>query len=303
MPSRGYRSEAYARAVSPDGSVIALERAGGWLVPRPVDGRRDAMGPYPLFCCRDWAALDADLTALAGDLLSVVVVTDPFGDHDEAVLHAAFPDRVVPFKEHHVAHLSERPERFVHAKHRYSARKALEVVRVERCADPLEHLDEWDDLYRGLIDQHQITGPAAFSRASFEQQLAVPGMVAFRALDGADTVAMALCYEDGEHAYYHLSATSPRGRAVYATHGILWTVLHDLADAGVERFDLGAAPSEGDRAGSLDTFKRRWANECVPVHLCGRVLDRDGYDAAVRRAGSEGSSWFPAYRAPGRGDA
>ena len=43
-----------------------------------------------------------------GDLESLSLVTDPFGDYTESELHACFPDLVVPFKEHYVIDL-EKP--------------------------------------------------------------------------------------------------------------------------------------------------------------------------------------------------
>jgi len=38
------------------------------------------MGPYPLFCCSDWSELAADLDELCDSVVSVVLVTDPFGE-------------------------------------------------------------------------------------------------------------------------------------------------------------------------------------------------------------------------------
>ena len=92
-----------------DGRPIRwLPASGGWLLERPIAGSdyRDAMGCYPLFVCRDWGGLAADLEPLRHELVSLALVTDPFGQYDEALLHGCF-DVVMPFKPHFVADLSQ----------------------------------------------------------------------------------------------------------------------------------------------------------------------------------------------------
>ena len=162
----------------------------------------------------------------------MVVVTDPFGRYDERLLHHAFPDLVVRYKDHYVAELDRTPSAFIHPKHRSRARSALRQLTVERCDEPVAHLGEWCGLYDGLIRRHGIVGLSAFSRDSFRFQLSLPGMAAYRAIYQGQTVAMVLSYEHGNEAYYHLSAGSDVGRSLNATHAILWVVLHDLHDAG-----------------------------------------------------------------------
>ena len=55
-------------------------------------------GVFPLFVCRDWTGLRADLGTLDG-LVSLTLVTDPFSDIDIASLSDLF-DVVRPFKQH-----------------------------------------------------------------------------------------------------------------------------------------------------------------------------------------------------------
>ncbi|MCA9220940.1 MAG: hypothetical protein KDA71_11470, partial [Planctomycetales bacterium] len=89
----GYAEPAYARSLAAIGQPIALNDCGGWLLERstnPVEARgkltgpapHDACGPYPLFACRDWSRLEADLNPLADRLVAVSLVTDPWGDFD-----------------------------------------------------------------------------------------------------------------------------------------------------------------------------------------------------------------------------
>ena len=66
-------------------------------------------------------------------------------------------------------------------------------------------------LYAHLTERHGITGIRAFSRAAFARQLAVPGLVMFRAAAAGETVGLHLWYVQDDVAYGHLGATSPRG--------------------------------------------------------------------------------------------
>ena len=114
-----------------------LPRSGGWVLERRIPGThaRDAMGCYPLFVCQDWRALAADLDELDG-LVSLSLVSDPFGDYDEDVLRRCFRDVLIPFKPHFVTDLSRPIDDIVSRHHRYYARRALDRVSVERCETP-----------------------------------------------------------------------------------------------------------------------------------------------------------------------
>src|SRR5262245_1353736 len=99
----GYRHGGYAASLE-YGDARPLDPCGGWLIGRPIGstGCVDAVSPYPLFCCRDWARLDEAFETLGGDLVSATIVTDPFGDVTLDRLRRSFPDLMRPFKEHFV---------------------------------------------------------------------------------------------------------------------------------------------------------------------------------------------------------
>src|SRR5690349_16611740 len=103
----GYADRMYAYALSEFGTPRELPHCGGWVLERPIDDvdYRDAMGCYPLFACHDWGQLHADLETLAGDLVTLSLVTDPFGAYDYEYLQICF-DVVIPFKQHFVYDLS-----------------------------------------------------------------------------------------------------------------------------------------------------------------------------------------------------
>src|SRR5688572_14082918 len=104
----GYADPRYARAFSEFGSPCLLEESGGWILKRQIDGSADsdAMGLYPLFTCRNWPLLPEDLTKAGETLVSIALVTDPFGDYTADQLQAWFGDVVLAFKEHFVVDLS-----------------------------------------------------------------------------------------------------------------------------------------------------------------------------------------------------
>ncbi len=123
----GYAHPGYARALAEFGRPRALAASGGWVLERaiPDAGAHDAMGCYPLFACHHWAGLREDLALLAGRLVSLTLVTDPFGDYTEPLLHEIFPDLVSRFKQHFVARLGP-------ARRRILFRRITVIMRSER---------------------------------------------------------------------------------------------------------------------------------------------------------------------------
>lgn len=301
----GYRHPAYVAALAEFGTPLALARSGGTLLVRPIPGTddQDAIGAYPLFACDDWGALAADLAALEEDLVSVALVADPFGAWTVEQLDAAFPDRRIAFKEHHVVDLREGdPVARATKHHRQYARRGLRGVRVERVAEPSSLLDEWAGLYAELVVRHGITGISEFGRASFAAQLAVPGIVAFRAsaLEDDALAGAALWFVDGDVAYWHLAAYSESGYRLDASYALLATALQHFAQPGGARWaSLGAGAGVDSAGAGLDRFKAGWATDTRTAHFCGRILHPERYAALAPRSGE--AAFFPAYRAGGGG--
>lgn len=299
-PDSGYAHADYARSFVDLGETLELPRCGGAVIVRPVPGTdgagRDAMGPYPVFSCRDWTKLAADLEDPGADLVALSLVTDPFGNWSEESLATCFPDRLVPFKEHFVTDLTEPPESTVSSHHRRYSRKSLRELEVEICPDPSARLDEWCGLYDQLIERHGITGVPAFSRESFARQLEVPGLVMVRAGREGRTVGIVLWYEQGDAAFYHLAAYDEEGYRRRASFAAFWTSIEHFRER-VRWLGLGAsAGTSGDADDGLARFKRGWATGTRQVHFCGRIFRPERYAELVRAAGREASRYFPAYR-------
>jgi hypothetical protein len=253
------------------------------------------MGCYPVFSCTDWAGLKADVDELA-DLISVSLVTDPFGDYDRQALEKCFVHRVIPYKAHFVADMRRPAGTFVTKHHRYYAQRALPLVDLERCDQPGQLLDEWTSLYDHLIARHQLSGIKAFSRRAFSLQLAVPGAVMLRATHAGQTVGAHLWYVQDDVVHSHLAAASPRGYELQVSYALYWFALETFADqAAWINFGAGAGLSS-DATDGLSRFKRGWATGTRPTYFCGRIFDQRRYADALTARGLDNDDYFPAYR-------
>lgn len=294
----GYLHPDYAQSLSEFGEPLRLPKSGGWLLKRMIDSTQtDAMGTYPLFACSDWKSLKRDFAQVGESLVSVIVVTDPFGEYDEPLLQDCFGDLVVPFKSHFIIDLACSPENAISEHHARNAAVGLRRVMVERCEDPLSHLDNWVSLYSVLTQRHQISGLRAFSTSSFAKQLKTPGVVAFRAFRNLQTVGMILWYVQNGVAYYHLGAYTDEGYRLRASFALFRKALDYFTACGLKYANLGAGAGLGSAADDgLSRFKRGWSTAVRTTYLCGRIFDRQKYDHLVRTRGIGDTPYFPAYR-------
>ena len=296
----GYANAAYAASLDAFGEPRRLRRSGGSILVReiPRTELRDAIGPYPIFACVDWAALATDIGELRDELVAVTLVADPFGGATADDLARAFGDLVEPFKEHFVVDLRSGWRETMHPHHRRNVVHALAALDVETVDDPPALLDDWVALYAELIDRHRITGLAAFSRDSFAAQLRVPGIAALRAVEDGVTVGATLWYVAGDVAYYHLGAYSARGYELAASFALFDRGFERFAAEGVAWASLGAgAGLDGTVEDGLTRFKRGWATATRTAYLCGRILQHGVYDELSAARSTPSTKYFPAYRA------
>lgn len=301
LPSHesGYPHPRYAKSFQEFGIPLQLVRSGGWLLKRSIPGTEahDAMGCYPLFTCSDWSQLQVDIDDIGQDLVSLALVTDPFGDYTEQSLRRTFKDLAKPFKEHFVVDLKGSPEAFVHAHHQRNARKALKTVCVERCEEATSCVEDWNNLYANLVARHDIRGIARFSKSTFAQQLRVPGAVVMRATHDGLTVGMTWWFVSGGVGYYHLGAYSDAGYELRASFALFWRAIEVLKAEGLRWLNLGAGAGLGkDATDGLSRFKHGWSNGTRMAYLCGRIFDRARYDQISAAKGIKTTRYFPAYR-------
>jgi hypothetical protein len=293
----GYLHPAYAESLSEFGKLRELPHCGGWILERPIPNSDfyDAMGCYPLFACQDWTELPSDLNSSGKELVSLAIVTDPFGNYDETILRQSF-DLVIPFKDHFIVDLKQDPHGFVSKDNRKTVRQIKKAVNVEVCPDPLLYADQWLELYAFLIQRHHITGIRAFSRESLEKQLAVPGMVMMKAESKGEIIGMYLWYVQGNIAYSHLSASNALGYELQASYSLVWFSLQYFAGK-VQWLNLGGGVgTHSNGKDGLSMFKRGWATGTRTAYFCGKILDPERYTEIANARGLTTVDYFPAYR-------
>jgi hypothetical protein len=296
----GYLHPAYAASLAEFGRPRALPRSGAWLLERQIPAAewRDAMACYPLLACREWGALADDLDDLGGDLVAVSAVTDPFLPIRSGELARAFPDILVPFKEHFIVDLSRRPVDYVSEHHRRYARRAKRELIVEPCTEPKRAAPAWQSLYACLVRRHRLRGMRAFSPAALAAQLEIPGAVLLQArTESHGVVGMTLWLVSENRSYYHLGACNDTGYKLRALFGLFSVAIEYFADSGLRWLGLGGgAGVEVSPMDGLARFKRGWSTATLPVYFCGRILDPASYRLLSERTRSEGSRYFPSYR-------
>jgi hypothetical protein len=297
MEPPGYFNSRYAAALAEWGEPVALPSCGAWLLRRSITGsdRRDLMGCYPVFCARDYSRLPEDLTSLASGHVSLALVVDSFSGVDEAFLRSHF-DRVLAFKAHFVAELDRPWEQIATKHHRYYARKALAKLVVEPVTDPLSFLDDWCDLYGHLVRRHELRGIKAFSRQSFAAQLALPGLVALRAVHEGRTVGAHLWMQHEGVAQSHLAAVNDQGYELMAAYALyVGAIQYFTGKVRWLNFGAGAGLSI-DATDGLTQFKRGWSTASRTAWFCGKILQPDAYASLTSETGKQGTNYFPAYR-------
>lgn len=296
MSDAGYLHADYAASFSAVATPTLLPRSGGWLLERevPGSGSRDAVGCYPLFCCRRWHELPHDFDGLRSRLVTLTLVTDPFGSFDRADLGSSF-DFVREYKHHFVADLSRVDELPSTRNHRRNLARARASVEVLVAADPKTELGQVVPLYEALVERRGISGLRRFTTAQVAQQLAVPGAFLFTASLDGETLAFLLCYLMADVAYAHLAGASERGYELRASFALYYAALHHFR-GDASWFVLGSTPDieSASLRGGLALFKRGFATDTRPSFLCGSVFDRPTYR---RLGGSDTAAYFPAYRA------
>ena len=295
----GYLNPQYVEAFSEFGTPLYLPNSGGWLLARPIPGtsNRDAMGPYPLFACQDWSKLHKDINNLEEtDLISLVLVTDPFGEYDISLLEKTFPI-VNEYKEHFIIDLQSPISDYLPRNHKRNISKALKVIKIKQCYDTDSAIDEWVELYADLTARHNIQGITQFSRNAFIKQFKVPGIVMFKAQHQNQTIGMLTWYIMNNYGYAHLGAYNQLGYELGTSYALFWHSFEYFSNK-IRWLDIGGG-SDSPRNGAegLTRFKQGWSTKTLPVYLCGHIFDNEKYAEIVSIKNKQNKQFFPAYRA------
>jgi len=297
--SLGYGDPAYAASLNEFGTPRELPHSGAWILEREVPRSEalDATGCYPLFSCRSWSGVSADIDTLRGHLLSLVIVTDPFAPEAPEALAAAGADVLRPFKDHQIIDLTLPMDRIGQRSRRRSAARALRRLEVAVNTPTPTLAAQWVELYARLVTRYQIRGISAFSPASLMAQLEVPGAALLTASRDDTLLAAQVCLPQGDAVHCHLAASTDEGYEAGAPAALDLLAIEHYRDSH-HWLDLGGgAGIEPDPTDGLSRYKASWATEARPTWLAGFILDAEGYAATVDASGSGSSTYFPAYRA------
>lgn len=299
----GFTSRSFAESYTHEGEVLEMPASGSWVVRRTIPGNprlHDAIGLYPLMCCRHWDRLGDDLEHLRDiGIVSVTAVLDPFAPNlSSELLNDLFPDLLVKYKKHLVVNLAMYDMATLGKHHRRNLRVAIRDCAV-RVGDPMtDDADEWLTLYEGLRQRRVLDGRANLPDEALLTQARARGATLFRADVDGRVAGMQLWLCSGHTAYYHLGAYNEIGylhRAAYALMHAALTHFRSL----VPTAHLGAGAGvhhAGDDDGLL-RFKSGWSNSSVDAYLAGAILDPSTY---VQLGDEPGSAldYFPRYRTP-----
>ncbi len=294
-----YGSPEYIASLTEFGRPHHLQNCDGWILTRSIAGTEhaDAMGPYPIFQCRNWSALATDLAAINENLVSLVLVSDPLSGLTETDWRSIFTDHCQSFKTHYLADLQQAPEQFAAGRHHSYARKARQKLDIRHGGEARLWLDDWLILYDDLIARHQIRGIAAFSRPAFTVLFGLNNLHVFIAAESGKTMAMQLWLEEPPFALYHLGASAEQGYANRASYGLMLTALEFFRERGISSVNLGGAAGLQEKQDGLAQFKSGWSNRREQVYLLGKIFDQSLY-REISAGLHPALNYFPKYRAP-----
>ena len=250
----------------------------------------------PYFPARIGGELYADLEQIGEGLVSLALVTDPFGEYDVAYLQRCFRDVVIPFKEHYVADLSLPLQDIAGRRHRKNGRRALKEIEVDAWAKPIEFLKTWVTLYRCLIEKHDVSGISAFSRDSFAKQLSIPGAEVLTASYHGATVGAQIYLMQADVVHCHLGAADQAGYDAGAIYALDYYSIEYFAGKARWLNLGGGAGINSNGADGLSLYKKGWTNETRTAYFCGRILNPKKYAEIVSSRGLADGDYFPAYR-------
>jgi len=299
MSANGYMHSKYANSYEEFGEPIQLLQSKGWILKRKIPNfpYYDTMGCYPLFSCENWSGLYDDLENLDDEIISLIAITDPFGDFDERYLKKCFKDVVIHYKDHYIVDLNKDMNDFVSKGHRKNSKKGLKKINVEVVDNPIKYLEEWESLYDILIKRHNIKGMEAFSHQSFKRQFEVPGFVLFRAIYNNKTIGLNSWYVHNDVGYAHLAAYNEIAYQNYASYALWWYIIEYFSKKGLRWLALGGSAKVNNNVeDGLSCFKKGWSTGAKPVYLCGRIFDHSKYSELMKARNIEDTDYFPAYR-------
>lgn len=296
---KGYHNELYSQSLKEFGKPFYLPRSGSWTIKRRIDNtsKYDLMGCYPLFFSKKWENILRDLENIdQEDIVTIFLVTDPFGNYDEEILKKSFPDVMFHFKDHYYADLKEDLDSTICKHHMKKARRCLNRMEIVKCEKPIDILNDWWELYQYLIEKYKIKGIRAFSYDSFKKQFCIPGITLFKAIYKDRLIGIQIWFDHDEVAYSHLSAYNKEGYRLSASYGLRYYSMDYFKNKGTSYLSMGAGSGIGVKKDGLTYFKKGWSSGTRKVFFCGRIMNKEIYNELSNNKKIKGNSYFPIYR-------
>jgi hypothetical protein len=293
---QGYLHPAYAQSFSEIGDPLFLPKSKGWLIKRQIPNTEffDAMGPYPLFLCKNWDLLLSDLELLKNELICVSLVIPPLTSFPDSFCQQF--DICRPYKDHYLLDLSIPLNKTISKSRRKDVRKVSKNLRVELDKPPNINLDEWTFLYSNLVRRHKITGIRSFSEFSFKKQISIPETHFFRVTIDGILIGGNLFFTQGDIVYAHLSAFTDEGYDLGAPYVVKWVAINYFFEH-FKWINFGGSTSNNQKnTTGLDIFKKGWSSQTMPSFFCGKILNKNKYYEIMKNTPNSNEKWFPAYR-------
>jgi hypothetical protein len=148
------------------------------------------------------------------------------------------------------------------------------------------------ELYPSTMERLGAPARHRFAPTTLVEWACDPGSLVLGAGLGRTVEAVSVFLIAGEHAEYHLNASSEHGRELAAW--LLWRAIVRLPRLGVRVLNLGGGLRPGD---GLYRFKARFRGNPTPLLSVRQIYDQRRYNELCRQAGvATADGWFPAYR-------
>lgn len=161
--------------------------------------------------------------------------------------------------------------------------------------DPIVLVQRLKELYPPTMQR--LKAVASFSEETLDRWARAPTSLVLGVNVNNVIEAVHLGHLAGEHAEWHIAATSENGRSLATL--IYWDVAAHLRRRGVRFYNMGGGAHIGD---GVYQFKERLGGVSIPLRSLRQVYNREKYHELCISCGAEPSvtTWFPAYRQRGR---
>lgn len=225
---------------------------------------------------------DIDEYDLRG-FISAMVISNPLKP-----FRAPIDSITAVYKQHSVVDLQKYdPDKLPENCRRILKKSKLEIHNL----NPTQHTDRVAEVYKNLIQRHQIQHTTDYTRRQFDNLLIAEGAVLLGNWHQNEYIGFNLYYISGEDVYYHLSAQTEASYALKSNHQMMNESILMFKSMGFGRLLLGSVPDGGSEG--LKRFKTAYSHYERQNFISKKLINPSIY--AKLSEGMEGN-FFPLYR-------